>query len=477
MRTHDMRRPRRSGATKIALAIGLLLAFSAGLLAAISISHPSNRMPLTLLLQRLGERLAANPADYFTHSALAKTHAMAAAWHMTSGHVVRAGGYDSALEPLFQCQHCAHVPYRTVPPPTHEQPMADPVEDWLIQGTADERRRAFHLEKAIEHYRDAIRLGVPEAARHKPGQFVAGRWVSPLDVQRERLGLAWNLIQLDTEEARDEARGLLRGIVENGGGAPRDWSAPPPIEAEAIDYLIPLLGPEDAEEIEQLQQRHDALTHDVRWETPLAIDLGALERPAWGGDERGGDAQATARPLVARDAAPVSFALDRRGPRLWTWPRRDVAWLVWIGDGPLSVTDSTQLFGNSTFGMAHRDGFEALCLLDRTGDGLLEADELIGLALWRDADRSGTSETTELLSLASLDIVGLRCARDLATTGDAVSNQSEDADHLVIARGVRLVDDREIALWDLFLVDQTGDGAKPPCPRALSQVLYATATR
>lgn len=465
-----------SRVTKILLALSLVAA-SAG---AISVVARSAEMPLTLLLQRLGKQLAARPNSYIVHSGLAKTHATAAAWAMTSGDRVRAGGFLTELEPQFWCEQCAHVTYRTLPPPTHEQPGAEVGEEWLKPGAANPRRRAFHLDKAIEHYREAVRLGEIEVGRPNSNGPSERLDVTEIDVQRQRLGLAWNLIQRDTEDARAEARAILRAIVAEEAPKGHDpSSAPfPPIASEAIDYLLPLLGKSrgasnpDAtavvEEIQRLKRLHEELGHAIHWISPLALDLDDLRTRSASADEHTG----VRRPMIEPDAQAVPFALDRRGVRRWTWPRTGVAWLVWIGSRRDEVTSGAQMFGYSTFGLSHRDGFEALCMLDGTGDGVVEGDELQGIALWHDADRSGASDPTEMMSLESVGIAGLRCDARRVDSG-----RGGNGAHLLIEGGVLLASGDEAQLWDLFLEDRTGDGATAPCPRALQHGIFASATR
>ena len=104
----------------------------------------------------------------------------------------------------------------------------------------------------------------------------------------------------------------------------------------------------------------------------------------------------------------VSFDLagDARGAK-WSWVRPDTGILVWDPKGTGKITSGRQLFGNATWWLFFRDGYEALSALDDDGNGWLEGKETKGLAIWRDADGNGISDAGEVLPLAKSGVEAL----------------------------------------------------------------------
>lgn len=95
--------------------------------------------------------------------------------------------------------------------------------------------------------------------------------------------------------------------------------------------------------------------------------------------------------------ATVSFDLDGDGVRKdWPWVRPDTGILVWDPYDLGQIESGRQLFGSVTFFLFHRDGYEALRLLDNDQDGELSGIELDGLAVWRDEDGDGQSNASEV---------------------------------------------------------------------------------
>lgn len=70
------------------------------------------------------------------------------------------------------------------------------------------------------------------------------------------------------------------------------------------------------------------------------------------------------------------------------------------GDGKGRINSVLQLFGNVTFWMFWRNGYEAMRALDDNGDGSPAGGELAGLGPWRDENGNGVSERGEVRALA-----------------------------------------------------------------------------
>jgi hypothetical protein len=75
------------------------------------------------------------------------------------------------------------------------------------------------------------------------------------------------------------------------------------------------------------------------------------------------------------------------------------------------------MFGNVTFWIFWRDGYEALRALDDNGDGVLSGAELHGLALWSDVNGNGVSEPGEVIPVEALGIASLSCTSQRHTSG------------------------------------------------------------
>ncbi|HKA20876.1 MAG TPA: hypothetical protein VKN18_21525, partial [Blastocatellia bacterium] len=95
----------------------------------------------------------------------------------------------------------------------------------------------------------------------------------------------------------------------------------------------------------------------------------------------------------------------------------DAGWLVHDPRHTGRITSALQMFGGVTFWMFWNNGYEALRSLDDNADGVLTGEELKGLAIWRDMNRNGISESGEVRTLACWGITALSCqyASDSAT--------------------------------------------------------------
>ncbi len=347
-------------------------------------------IPVQRLVQNL-ERLAQkNPRDARAQLNLARVHAMAYALK-TDQVKVRQGKEEQGAWFGYEPKH---VPFAAKPTDDKE----------LLKAARD------HLAKAIEHYRQAIKLA--------PENLTA------------QLGLAWM-----TEQAGKKAKAveLYRDIIARAWAkekemerAPLGWHS---VTAEAAGYLIPLLdSTKDREEIQTLRDRTQHVKRIPRPVTPIAIPL------------RDG---LTARDLVDPKAR-VAFDLDGTGlPQRWTWLTPAAGWLVHDHRGTGKIASGLQLFGNVTFWLFWDHGYQALGALDANGDEQLTGAELEGLAVWHDANGNGVCEAGELRTLAELGIVGLscRCVRDASHPDQIVHSP----------RGVLLRDGRTRPSYDLIL--------------------------
>jgi hypothetical protein len=267
-----------------------------------------------------------------------------------------------------------------------------------------------HLAKAIDAYDAALRLD--------PNNLVA------------QIGRAWCVEQTGRKA---DAIAAYRAVIDAAWKVEKDLRSAPlgfrPVVAEAARYLMPLLDPsQDREEIAAINDKVQKVTSLPRPITPIAIPLR--------------DGVSVYDVTDAR--ASVRFDADGSGiSRPWSWITPDAGWLVYDQIGTRRVTSALQLFGNVTFWMFWESGYDALAALDDDESGWLSGEELRYLAIWRDANRNGTSEPGEVQPLAAHGIVAL----SVRTETDAAH-----PDEIRWApAGVTLVDGRVRPTWDLVL--------------------------
>ena len=130
----------------------------------------------------------------------------------------------------------------------------------------------------------------------------------------------------------------------------------------------------------------------------------------------------------------VFFDVDADGDLdhvAWTKPGTDTSLLAMDRNGNGRIDDGSELFGNATRmsdGRVAEHGFAALAELERTfgdGDGMLSAadDAYQKLLLWTDVNHSGTSEPSELETLAHALISGVSTAFRESRRVDRFGNQ------------------------------------------------------
>ena len=266
-----------------------------------------------------------------------------------------------------------------------------------------------HLEKAIEYYQRALTLD--------PKNLTAG------------LGYAWTLEQ---SRQKDRAIAEYRRVIAQAWTveqkASRGSLGRRFFTEEGAGYLIGLLDPiKDKAEIAELQARRDKLRAMPRPITPIAIPLS--------------DDLSIAR--VIDPLARVRFDADGSGlPRDWSWITPEAGWLVYDPREQPSITSALQWFGNVTFWLFWRNGYEALRALDDDGDGELAGAELRHLFVWRDRNSNGISDEGEVRPLASHHIVALSYAY---VDGDGCQLAAS------APNGVRLADGRTRPTYDVIL--------------------------
>jgi hypothetical protein len=361
----------------------------------------SERIPVARLIENLEKSARDNPASVEALLNLGRAHGMA---------------YAQKSDPL------------TVPKAYHGmQPPAVPFT--AVTTTADPAVRAAsqaHLEAALKAYKQALELDKDN-----------------LVIQ---LGLAWLTEQAGRkDDAVKQYRTMAAGAWEKEKDLTMLGLGGQTLTGEVVSYLVPLLDPEkDKREIETLKD-HAATMGKLPYPvTPIAVPLADGLMPA---------------DLEAPDAR-VTFDVDGSGlGREWSWITPKAAWLVSDLKLDGKIDSGRQLFGNVTFWMFWSNGYAALAALDDDRDGILSGKELVGLALWRDANGNGVADPGEVKPLSAYGIVAISCKWQTL---------NPHADKIAFSpNGVVFQDGKTRPSFDLVLKARPGSQAMFRAPDAL----------
>jgi tetratricopeptide (TPR) repeat protein len=321
----------------------------------------SKPIPVERLIRNLENRLRSDRGNADLLTNLARLHAYTFAAKRDTALQTRDG--------LFEPGPFTDLPATHVLAPLNDKQRAEAVQ---------------HLEHAIDRYRQALNVD--------PTHLIA------------RLGLAWCLEQSGQTSA---AVAEYRTVFDQAWPRERTLETTrfkPFVTEEAGRRLLDLLGASATEEEARLI---DARVREVtrgayRAVTPIAVPLD----PSW----------SPSAPSEYR----ANFDADGSGvPRLWSWIPPAAAWLVY-DDRNGQIESALQMFGTVTFWMFWENGYDALCSLDDSGDGMLTGGELQQLALWRDRNNNGVSEAGEVTPLDNHDIVALSCQHTVVREEDTM---------------------------------------------------------
>ncbi len=124
----------------------------------------------------------------------------------------------------------------------------------------------------------------------------------------------------------------------------------------------------------------------------------------------------------------VPFDYDGDGSRERSgWVGSDDGLLVWDRNGNGQIDNGSELFGNRTplrGGGVAANGFAALASWDDSGDGRIDANDILwsSLRVWRDRNGDGLSTPDEITFLSDLGITAISTAYVNSTSVDAQGN-------------------------------------------------------
>ena len=387
-------KPSRSGGRLVLMTalIGLILSNGSS---AIFIQRQIEAVPVDRVVRNLEQVAKNEPKNAQVRVNLARAHAMAYAMSGDTLRMVAPEGRVLDDDPYGPWVSFAYK----------KSPLASNTE----------KTAQSHLQSAIQAYEEALRL-------------------DPRDVVA-RLGYGWCLQQARNLPAAIEAYRTVvneaRPLEKTKGFSVFRGS----VTAEASGYLIPLLNPQnDKAEIERLRGYIAEDQQLPRAITPVVIPLEGIR-----------DAEQLVDPHARIRFDADGSALERE----WTWITPDAGWLVYDHQGRGEITSALQMFGSVTFWMFWSNGYEAMRALDDNQDGSLAGDELTGLAIWRDANGDGVSDSGEVRPLVDWDIVAL-----------STRYHSEDESDVYVAEspaGVTFRDGTTRPTYDVLLFQKTED--------------------
>jgi hypothetical protein len=154
-----------------------------------------------------------------------------------------------------------------------------------------------------------------------------------------------------------------------------------------------------------------------------------------------------ARPLASLlSGRTVRFDLDGdREVERRPWVNGDTGILVWDPRARGTIRSGRQLFGSVTWWMFWPTGYDALDALDDDRDGALTGGELAGLAVWCDADGDGHSDPAEVRPVAELGIAAIATRAPDRADGCPANR-----------RGLRLANGRILPTYDWIVAPVDG---------------------
>ena len=235
----------------------------------------------------------------------------------------------------------------------------------------------------------------------------SGRTNEAIAMYRKTLHVAWkveivgdfdvkqwaNDVWQDLRAGRNPVRARYRGHIGPGVC----------FSEQIIEHLLRLLNPvADASEIASLKADQQTMSTLGRAITPIMMSI----------------VSGTDFCDLVDNTSTVLFDLDGSGfKKPWAWITPKAGWLVFDPQRTGRITSALQMFGNVTFWIFWRDGYQALSALDDNADRQLSGLELRGLAVWNDHNCNGVSDPGEVIPVETLGIRSISCESQVNENG------------------------------------------------------------
>jgi hypothetical protein len=315
-------------------------------------------VPMERLIPYTESVIRQNPNDAEAYYLLGRLHSLAFAQRTELGAVLRDGKPPALTDRL---------PNRVLRESTGKLADAD----------------IDHVNRSLANYKRAIELAPDSPLYHFSLGWMQEQCSNFVGSLGSRPNVEW--MNLALAEYRAAYRLAL----------PQDLKQPyyldPYLTDEAGSSIIEILRqrPGNEKEIEEITKTISSLRSRPRSVTPVVFSL----KPGAALSDLLSDRQ-------------VGFDLDGfDAGRRWPWVQPDTCILVWDPNRTGQILSGRQLFGNVTWWMFWRNGYEPLAALDDNRDGVLSGAELRGIAVWRDANSNGIADPGEVVPVEDLGII------------------------------------------------------------------------
>lgn len=309
------------------------------------------KVPLQRLIHNLERQKELNPDDAHAYYAVGRLLCMAYATKIDSVPAILRAGENEVI-PYYGYDRGLRQFYINVPK----------------RDSANSEMAKSILQIAVDNFQTAIRLDTGEVSY--------------------RLGLAWALHHMgDSTRAIQNYRAVLRSTER------KDQPDAVSLEShETAIYLKQLLdSASNAHEIAYLNTKILGYKPSY-FISPIVLPMSSSDQLQ----------------NLIDEGAKVDFDLDGSGySNAWQWINKKAAWLVYLNKETDKVENAHQLFGNASFNIKWKNGFEALKSLDNNNDGLISGIELDKLYLWNDKNSNGICDHGELQSVYAAGIESL----------------------------------------------------------------------
>jgi hypothetical protein len=360
----------------------------------------TQQVPISRVLSNLQKRLAQDTNDFKVTYYLARVHSMAYSTNLAEVPMRK----DENVPAFYGPWNDAGVPQSVR---SFSSPSARKAGLNHLTNAITLYDRALFLLKQSTNASERAGLILPTQLGLAWCLEQAGRTNEAIAMYRKTLKAAWRLEVTGNFDFKEWVNDVWTDVQAGRNplhARPRGHRGPGVcFSEEIIQYLLTLLDPvTDTAEIAQLKADQQTLNTMPRLVTPILIPLAADARL----DE------------LVDEKASVAFDLDGSGlKRKWAWLTPKAGWLVYDPGKTGRVNSALQMFGNVTFWIFWKDGYEALSALDDDGDGKLSGAELHGLAVWRDRNGNGVSEPGEAVPVEALGIRSISCRSETGNGG------------------------------------------------------------